>query len=88
MSSSNCCFLACIQISQEAGHVVWYSHLFQNIPQFIVIHHQRLWQSLVTLGKAYCIRQQWKQMTTLPLQSNKWLFKQIVLNYCKTTLVL
>ena len=38
MSSSNCCFLTCIQISQEAGQVVWYSHLFQNLPQFIVIH--------------------------------------------------
>ena len=38
MSSSNCCFLTCIQDSQEAGQVVWYSHLFQNFPQFIVIH--------------------------------------------------
>ena len=38
MSSSNCCFLTCIQISQEAGQVVWYSHLFWNFPQFIVIH--------------------------------------------------
>ena len=38
MSSSNCCFLICIQTSQEAGQVVWYSHLFQNFPQFIVIH--------------------------------------------------
>ena len=38
MSSSNCCFLICIQVSQEAGEVVWYSHLFQNFPQFIVIH--------------------------------------------------
>ena len=38
MSGSNCCFLTCIQISQEAGQVVWYSHLFQNFPQFIVIH--------------------------------------------------
>ena len=38
MSSSNCCFLTCIQISQEAGQVVWYSHLFQNFPQCIVIH--------------------------------------------------
>ena len=35
---SNCCFLTCIQVSQEAGQVVWYSHLFQNFPQFIVIH--------------------------------------------------
>ena len=38
MSSSNCCFLTCIQVSQEAGQAVWYSHLFQNFPQFIVIH--------------------------------------------------
>ena len=38
MSSSNCCFLICIQVSQEAGQVVWYSHLLQNFPQFIVIH--------------------------------------------------
>ena len=38
MSSSNCCFLTCIQVSQEAGQLVWYSHLFQNCPQFIVIH--------------------------------------------------
>ena len=38
MSSSNCCFLARIQISQETGQVVWYSHLFQNFPQFIVVH--------------------------------------------------
>ena len=33
MSSSNC-----IQISQEAGQVSWCSHLFQNFPEFIVIH--------------------------------------------------
>ena len=38
MSSSNCCFLTCIQISQEAGQVAWYSHPFKNFPQFIVIH--------------------------------------------------
>ena len=30
--------MTCIQISQEAGQVVWYSHVFQNFPQFIVIH--------------------------------------------------
>ena len=52
MSSSNFCFLACIQISQKVGQVVWYSHLFQNFmgvfffleffiiikQKFIVIH--------------------------------------------------
>ena len=38
MSGSNCCFLTCIQISQEAGKVIWYSHLLKNFPQFVVIH--------------------------------------------------
>ena len=38
MFSSNYCFLTCIHISQEAGQVVWYSHLLKNSPQFIVIH--------------------------------------------------
>ena len=38
MSDSNCWFLVYIHISQEAVNVVWYSHLFQNVPQFIVIH--------------------------------------------------
>ena len=33
-----CYFLTCIQISQEAGQVVWYSHLFKNFPQFVVVH--------------------------------------------------
>src|SRR5574341_606737 len=38
MSNSNCFFLICIQISQEAGQVVCYSHHLKNFPQFIVIH--------------------------------------------------
>ena len=38
MSDSNSCFLSCKQVSQEAGNVVWYSHLFKNISQFVVIH--------------------------------------------------
>ena len=38
MFTSNCCFLTHIQISQEAGRVVWYSHLLKNFPQFVVIH--------------------------------------------------
>ena len=37
MSSSNCCFLTCIQVSQDAGEVVWYSHLLKNF--FIVVIH-------------------------------------------------
>ena len=38
MCGSNYCFLTCIHVSQEIGKVVWYSHLFKNIPQFVVIH--------------------------------------------------
>ena len=38
MFNSNCSFLTCIQISQEAGQVVWYSHLLKNYPQFVVLH--------------------------------------------------
>ena len=30
--------MTCLQVSQEAGQVIWYAHLFQNFPQFIVIH--------------------------------------------------
>ena len=38
MSSSNCCFLTYIQISQEAAKVIWYSHLLKNFPQVVGIH--------------------------------------------------
>ena len=38
MSGSNCCLLTCIQISHEAGKVIWYSCLFKNFLQFVVIH--------------------------------------------------
>ena len=38
MSGSNCCYLTCIQIFQEAGQVVWYSYLLKNFLQFVVIH--------------------------------------------------
>ena len=38
MYSSGCCFLTCIQIFQDAGQVIWYSHLFQNFLEFVVVH--------------------------------------------------
>ena len=38
MSSSNCCFLTCTHIYQEADQVVWYSHFLKNFSQFVVIH--------------------------------------------------
>ena len=42
MSSTSYCFLSCIQVSPEAGKVVWHSHLFKNIPQFVMIHTNNL----------------------------------------------
>ena len=41
VSCTNCCFLTCTQVSQEAGKVVWYSHFFKNFTQFVVIHTVR-----------------------------------------------
>ena len=38
MSSSNCCFLACTQISQDVGKVIWYSQFFKIFSEFVVIH--------------------------------------------------
>ena len=38
MSSFNHYFLTYLQLSQKAGQVVWYSHLFKNFPQFVMIH--------------------------------------------------
>ena len=43
MSDSDSCFLICLQISQEAGQVVWFSHVLKNFPQCdefstVVIH--------------------------------------------------
>ena len=38
MSGSNCAFLTRIPFSQETGKVVWQSHLFKNLPQFVVTH--------------------------------------------------
>ena len=38
MYGSNCGLLTCIQISQEAGQVAWYSYLLKNFPKFVVIH--------------------------------------------------
>ena len=53
MSSFNCCFLTCIQISQEADQVVWYSHLFQNFPVYCDPHSQRLWHSQYSRNRCF-----------------------------------
>ena len=46
MSGCNSCFLTYIQASKETGKVVWYSCLFNNFPQFAVIHTKFLPQSM------------------------------------------
>ena len=38
MQCSDYCFLISIQVSQETGKMVWYSHLFKSFPQFIMVH--------------------------------------------------
>ena len=42
MSGANRCFLTCLQISQEASKVIWYSYLFKNFPQCVVIHEVKV----------------------------------------------
>ena len=54
MSSSNCCFLTCIQVSQEAGQVVWYSHLFQNFLQLSIF------KLCAVLRQCYCTLNIWQ----------------------------
>ena len=48
MSRFNSCFLTCIQISQEAGQLVWYFHLFENLPQFVVSHTVKAFSTVFT----------------------------------------
>ena len=42
MSSSDCCFLSCIQVSKETNKVVWHCHVLKNFLQFVVIHTVKL----------------------------------------------
>ena len=52
MPSSNCCLLSCIQVAQEAGKVGWYSHLYKNFPQFVVIHTVKVF-SIVSVADVF-----------------------------------
>ena len=50
MSSSNCCFLTCTQISQEACQVVWYSHLFKDFPQLTILQYKiKSWKTFLSV---------------------------------------
>ena len=43
IQGSNSCFLAHIQVPQETGKMIWYSHLFKSFPQLVNYpHSQRL----------------------------------------------
>ena len=42
MPGFNCCYLTCIQVSQEGVQMVWYSHLFKNFPVCCDLHSQWL----------------------------------------------
>ena len=53
MSSSNCCFLTWIQISQEAGQVVWYAHLCRNFPVCCDPHSQTVWHSELSRSRCF-----------------------------------
>ena len=55
MSSSHCCFLTCIQVSQEAGQGVWYSHLFKNFSQFVVTHTVKGFGVVNKTENCYCL---------------------------------
>ena len=103
MSSSNCCFLTCIQVSQEAGQVVWYSHLFQNFPQFLVIHTVKGFGIVMygceswTVKKAECRRIDafvlwcWRRLLRVPWtasRSNQSILKEISPEYSLEGLML
>ena len=92
MSNSNCCFLTCIQVSQEADQVVWYSHFFQNFPQFIVIHTIRgfsivnkveiydFWNSL-TFSMIQWMLTLWS-LVPLPFLNPAWAYGISQFKYC------
>ena len=81
MSISNCCFLTCIQISQEADQVVWYSHLLKNFPQFIVIHTVKGFGTLV-IFKTTFESEKHKSLSTV------WYVELNNTNYCKNNWIL
>ena len=75
---SDCCFLTCVQVSHEAGQVVWDSHLFQNFPQFVVIHTVKGFgvvnKAEVTMAKV--TQNQASQPSISPLPANSQLVSQ------------
>ena len=55
MDGSDCYFLTSIQVSQEAGNVAWYSHLFKNFSQFVVIHTVKGFRVVNKAEVVFCV---------------------------------
>ena len=73
MSSSKCCFLTWIQLSQGTGKVVWYSHLLNNFPQFIVIHTEMAFSSVQSLSCVWLFVSLWTAARQASLSiTNSW----------------
>ena len=92
MYSSNCCFLTCIEISQETDQVVWYSHLLKNFPQFVVIHPVKVFGTVnkaeadVFLELSCLLMTQWMlaiwNLAPLPFLKPDWTSGSSQFPYC------
>ena len=75
MSISDCYILTCIQISQEAVQVAWYSHLFENFPQFVLIHTLHIVKGLL-------------RVPSIARKSNQFILKELSPEYSLEGLML
>ena len=84
-SGSNCCFLTCIQISQEAGQVVWYPYLLKNFSQFVVIYTVKGFGVKMFFPLPFSMIQQmlpiWS-LVLLPFLNPVWTFGSSQFMYC------
>ena len=59
ISSSNCCFLTCIQVSQEAGQVVWSLLLFSSVQFSHSVMSDSLRPRELQHARPLCRRRRW-----------------------------
>ena len=75
------CFLTCIQISQQAGHIFWHSHVIKNFPQFVVIHTVKgfLLSSVQSLSHVRLFMKPWTAACQASLSiTNSWSFLKLM----------